>query len=77
MELTNVSAELKTSTSQVTAFKTETEKLKREQQALMKELEDTKTKMDEQLERDQLEKDKKDNMISKLRTLAKKYKGNY
>ena len=62
MELTNVSAELKTSTTQL-------ENLKKEKQALTTELEEKKAQLEEQGE-------KKDTIISKLRALAKKYKGN-
>ena len=65
-----MSAELKTATTQVTAVKVE-------KQNLTVELEEIKTKLDEQIKKDQLEKDKKDNIISKLRALAKKYKGYY
>ena len=61
MELTNVSAELKTSTTQL-------ENLKKEKQALTTELEEKKAQLEEQGE-------KKDTIISKLRALAKKYKG--
>ena len=69
MELTNVSAELKTATAHLTTSK-------KEHQNTTAELEETKTKMDEQIKKDQVEKEKKDQVISKLRALAKKYKGN-
>jgi hypothetical protein len=68
MELTNVSAELKTSASQLVV-------LKKEQQNLTKELEDTKNNLSEQQKNEKSKLDNKDNIISKLRQLAKKYKG--
>ena len=75
MELTNVSAELKTANTQLCAQKTDIEKLKKDQVDLTKEVADTKEEMNKQMEMDQASKDSKDSIIQKLRTLAKKYKG--
>ena len=72
MELTNVSAELRTANTQLSSQKTEMEKLRKEQLDLTAE---TKKQIDDQMALDQADKDIKDGMIHKLRIIAKQYKG--
>lgn len=75
MELTNTSNELKTSQALAATLKADVEKLLEVQQASAKEVEELKKQMEERTQTHQNESDKKDTIINKLKTLARKYKG--